>query len=238
MHEIFEFVDERQKSWCIHCGKLMRGINISRDHVPSKSLLHKPYPPQLPVVPICKTCNGGFSSDEQYLLGLLGCTQSGSTLPEHQNIPKIGRLLEEKPKLRARLEQSRVEYKTNGGDTKIFWKPEGDRVKRIILKNARGHIFFEYGEPMLSDPDDVLLTPLCSLSDEDRSIFEDAEHSDGFFPEVGSRMMTRLITGLDLSDGWIVVQDGVYRYAVIQSDGLLVKMVLWDYLAAEVHWRS
>ena len=38
-------------------------------------------------------------------------------------------------------------------------------------------------------------------------------------------------------DSWQDVQDGVYRYAVAQeSDGILVRMVLREYLAAEVLW--
>ena len=39
------------------------------------------------------------------------------------------------------------------------------------------------------------------------------------------------------SDSWQDVQDDVYRYAVAQaSGGVLVRMVLHEYLAAEVLW--
>ncbi len=56
------------------------------------------------------------------------------------------------------------------------------------------------------------------------------------WPEVGSRMLTRAVTGKDLSEGWVIVQDGVYRYCVTQYDGMLVRCVLAEYLATEVHW--
>jgi hypothetical protein len=56
------------------------------------------------------------------------------------------------------------------------------------------------------------------------------------WPEVGSRMMTRVITGQDLSNGWVIVQEGVYRYAVVQQGGILVRSVLREYLATEVYW--
>ncbi len=49
-------------------------------------------------------------------------------------------------------------------------------------------------------------------------------------------MMTRMLTSQNLSDGWVIVQDGIYRYAVIQLDGLLVRSVILEYLATEVHW--
>jgi hypothetical protein len=48
------------------------------------------------------------------------------------------------------------------------------------------------------------------------------------WPEVGSRMMSRMLTGQDMADGWIVVQEGVYRYAVGQNGGMLVRSVLFE----------
>ena len=60
----------------------------------------------------------------------------------------------------------------------------------------------------------------------------------GVLPEVGSRMMTRVMTGQDLADGWVVAQDGVYRYAVAQAGTLLVRTVLFEYLATEVYWKG
>jgi hypothetical protein len=58
------------------------------------------------------------------------------------------------------------------------------------------------------------------------------------WPEVGSRMLTRVVTGQDLRNGWVMVQAGVYRYVVLQDDGLLVRSVLHEYLATEVHWAD
>jgi hypothetical protein len=78
---------------------------------------------------------------------------------------------------------------------------------------------------------------VIALSADERAEFESAGTGPAW-PEVGSRMMTRMVTGQDLRDGWIVVQDGVYRYAVIQEGGMLVKSVLFEYLATEVHWDA
>ncbi len=57
-----------------------------------------------------------------------------------------------------------------------------------------------------------------------------------FWPELGSRMMTRILTGQDLSDGWVIVQDGVYRDAVLQQGRLTVRSVIEECLATEVRW--
>jgi hypothetical protein len=64
------------------------------------------------------------------------------------------------------------------------------------------------------------------------------EASLALWPEVGSRMMTRLVTGEDMAGQWVVVQKGVYRYSVQQAEGLLVRSVLWEYLATEVQWEN
>ena len=66
------------------------------------------------------------------------------------------------------------------------------------------------------------------------------------WPEVGTRMMMRGVLtpndpengqGVYIDDGWQDVQDGVYRYAVVPLPGqVLVKTVIYEYLATEVVW--
>lgn len=79
MDYIDEFVDERQKSWCIQCGALIGDVDTNKDHVPSKVLLRRPFPENLPVVQICTGCNNGFSADEEYLPLFLNRVLAGST---------------------------------------------------------------------------------------------------------------------------------------------------------------
>ena len=67
MDYIDEFVDERQKLCCPQCGAWIGEVGSNRDHVPSKVLLRRPYPNNLPVVASCTTCNISFSADEEYL---------------------------------------------------------------------------------------------------------------------------------------------------------------------------
>lgn len=235
MDKIEDFSDDRQKAWCIHCGAWITSIPINRDHVPSKSLLQRPLPPHVPQVEVCSSCNNGFSFDEEYVVAFLSCVLSGTTDPARQTNPKIQRALERNPALRARIESGRKSYTTTVGEQETVWQPEIERVHRIVLKNARGHAFFELGEPMLSQPTHIMATPLQLLSDEQLSNFENV--STNLWPEVGSRMMTRYITGQDMGNGWVVVQDGVYRYAVFQTGTMTVRSVIWGYLATEVYWE-
>lgn len=237
MQQIEPFADERNQSWCIHCTRWLSDVKVNRDHVPSKSLLYRPYPANLPVVEICEDCNSGFSKDEEYLLVFLSAVLSGSTDPACQSNPQAAAVLRRNEKLKARIERAKTAYETIGGKTETVWKPEPDRVRQVLVKNARGHAYFEYGEPLMDDPARVWFTPIQCLASEERAAFE-ITGGDGVWPEVGSRMMTRLATGQDLVGSWVEVQPGIYRYAVFQEGGLVVRIVLHDYLAAEIVWDA
>lgn len=240
MERVEEFVDDRQKSWCIHCTRWLAELDTTEDHVPTKSLLIKPRPHHLPVVRICRDCNNGFSRDEQYAITFLSCVLVGSTDPDKQNNASAARALTESAALRTMIDRTKKEFQTAGGETRFVWQPDMERINRVILKNARGHAYFEYGEPKMEVPLHVWARPLESMSKYERAEFEGLSDAGGFaaWPEVGSRMMTRIATGLDMEGDWVVVQDGTYRYAVDDAEGLRVRSVIWEYLATEVHWKD
>ncbi|MCR9254684.1 MAG: hypothetical protein NXI16_01140 [Alphaproteobacteria bacterium] len=235
MDQIDDYSDVRHKAWCIHCTASLETCETNRDHVPSRSLLDKPYPPELPVVEICTSCNTSFSQDEEYFAAFLGAVITGSTDPDVQTIPAAERVLRRNPSLKARIDRSRKDFKTLGGENRTIWEPEMGRVKNALVKNARGHVYFELGQPAMGEPVHFHATPLETFTAEEREAFFSMPMIE-VWPEVGSRMMTRVFTGQDMEDGWIVVQDGVYRFAVAEDDGFAVKIVLREYLAAEVIW--
>jgi hypothetical protein len=202
-------------------------------------LLVKPRPHHLPIVTICRDCNNGFSRDEQYAVTFLSCVLAGSTEPERQRNATAARALAKSAALRAMIDRAKREILAAGGEMRVVWQPDIDRINRLVLKNARGHAYFEYGEPRMEAPMDVWASPLESMLERERAEFEGPEEAMGFaaWPEIGSRMMTRVATGLDLDGNWVVVQDGTYRYAVDDADGLRVRSVIWEYLATEVRWE-
>jgi hypothetical protein len=229
-------MDDRQKTWCIHCARSLVDVRRTRDHVPTKTLLHPPYPPNLPIVMICHECNQGFSTDEQYIVALMSSVLAGSSEAEAQVNPSARRILRYNRVFRADIEVSLNKHTTLDGNAQLSWRPDEARIRRVVLKNARGHAFFEYGEPMSHDPVSVSFVPLPVMTPEERGRFEDIP-STGLWPEVGSRMMTRVMTGQDLDGPWVVVQDAIYRYGVTQIDGgLLVRSVIHEYLSTEVFW--
>jgi hypothetical protein len=46
--------------------------------------------------------------------------------------------------------------------------------------------------------------------------------------EVGSRMLSRVLTGEVLSSGWVIMQDGIYPCAVAQVDVILFRTVRFE----------
>jgi hypothetical protein len=188
---------------------------------------------------ICRDCNNGFSRDEQYAVTFLSCVQVGSSDPEDQQNSSAARALRKSAALRALIERSRKTHTTSGGETRLLWQPDMSRIERVILKNARGHAYFEYGEPMLDEPGRVWACPLESLTELERDAFEKSGDAGAWaaWPEVGSRMMTRMLTGEDMHGDWVVVQPGSYRYSVQQNGGLRVRSVWAEYLATEVQWE-
>ena len=124
----------------------------------------------------------------------------------------------------------------------LIWEPEAGRVRNVILKLARGHAAYEL-YPKLEKPSIVGFAPLQILSDDQRSAFEQVAGDDetDLWPEIGSRAFLRAFgkspDRLPLSGGWVVVQPGRYRYSVSETGGVIVRMVLSEYLACEVVWE-
>lgn len=226
MQQLPDYGDERNKGWCVFCGGPME----TRDHAPSRVLLDEPYPENLPVLACCRACNHSFSLDEEYIACLIECARTGSVQMARSSRPKIVKILERKESLESRLASARCE--TADG---IIWKPEDERVRNVIVKLARAHIAYEQNEPQLDEPISVSIIPLCTMTDEVRDEFE-ASPNTGLWPEVGSRAMHRILVGAEGDYPWIEVQPGRYRYLVATGPDVLVRIVIAEYLAAEVAW--
>ena len=234
MKQIYHFSDQLSSVDCIPCAETNHSGRYSRDHIPSKALLKSPYPENLMPVGMCQECNSGFSKDEEYFSSFLTSVITGSTEPDSLRFPRASRTLARNPRLRSRIHAARHVETTSSGGTVVKWTPELERIVRVIVKNARGHLLYEVGQAVESSPTYVNILPREMLSPHQLSQFECSEGIGGW-PEVGSRLMLRLLeTGEVGEGGWIQVQGGVYRYAV--DEFTRVRMVLREYLAAEVVW--
>ena len=230
MEQIRTFSDSRLEGHCIYCGNEPE----TKEHVPSKILLDKPFPENLPVVQACAKCNQGFSLDEEYLACLLECALCGTTEPELLKRGKISKILIRKPKLRAKLEKSKKD-----NDGQIHFQSEIERIRNVIKKLAQGHAKFENSETQFDEPYQVWFQPITLMTeDESDKFFGNEELS--LVPEIGSRAFQR--TMLD-EQGiprayWKEVQENNYSYSIAHvASGLRVRMLIWNYLVGEVIWE-
>ena len=107
-----------------------------------------------------------------------------------------------------------------------YFRIEGDRVRNVVLKLARGHAHYELSDPKLEEPITVDFAPLVNFSARDREGFEYV-NPPHLFPEVGSRALQRVVAS-GMTE-WIVVQPDRYRYLAIPGDKVEVRMVLSEY---------
>jgi len=106
-----------------------------------------------------------------------------------------------------------------------------------VLKLARGHAAFELGEPRLEQPARIAFAPLETMATPVREDFE-APSITTIWPEVGSRAMQRMAVAFPYCYGpdWVEVQPERYRYLTSVSEGVVIRMVLSEYLGCEVVW--
>ncbi|WP_321389255.1 hypothetical protein [Emcibacter sp.] len=242
MEQKSNYADSRLINDCIYCG----GAATTREHVPSRVFLDRPYPNNLPVVGACKSCNQGFSLDEQYLICLFEAIITGSADPKKMRRETVAKALKRSPALRTRIESA---TKIDGNN--IIFDVEESRIKNVLLKVARGHAAYELSQPCPREPTYFWWGPLNILSETEREQFN-MPHVQQMLSEIGSRNIQRMqvieillqsedgkkvTQGLVLND-WIDVQDGYYRFLAIDDiGGVVVRMVISEYFACEVLWK-
>lgn len=241
MEQIPPYADERLTAEldgkCLYCERsLDEGGGLTVDHAPSKAMLRKPYPENLPTVPACAECNNGFSGDEQYVRVFLACVLAGSVDPSAQTDSAVRSALTRDARLQAEMEAAMRE--TLPGEP-TMWEPDQKRLSTVLVKNARGHLWFEHAEHHPQQPT-VAYAALESLTDERREAFENPSDVNlEVLPEVGSRALQRVFSG-DTFDGWTFVQDDFYRFAIdhLDNGAVRVRSVISEYLATEVRWAD
>ena len=230
MEQIKTFSDQRLDSYCAFCG----GAPETRDHIPSKILLEKPFPENLQVVPACWKCNQSFSLDEEYVACLIECTLHGTTNPTKLSRDKISKILSRKKSLRIRLEMAKARI-----DNNIYFQAEAKRVLNVILKLAQGHSRFETSESRLEEPILLWFKPLTVMSKAEKNKFFSGDELT-LLPEIGSRSAQRIMfdkQGVPRNH-WVTVQPNNYRYSIChRPEGLRVRIIIREYLACEIIWR-
>ncbi|MET4084021.1 hypothetical protein ABIB40_003994 [Pedobacter sp. UYP30] len=183
----------KQKIDCYFCGEPA----TTKDHIPSKNLLEKPYPKNLLTIDACAKCNHSFSFDEEYFLNVLTT-------------------LSESPNLRARTEPGGSIYKSRTRSSKLFerllksikqdddgrtyLRPETERLKKVIEKNAFGLYYHKYDKiPSLNSFKCVGFYPFNAEETRPEEIIL-LTHTEKFLPKK-----------------WTHIQEDVFSYIVVRD---------------------
>jgi BMFP domain-containing protein YqiC len=240
--QIQNLADSRLLIGCIYCG----GGEGTREHVPSKVFLDAPYPENLSVIGACYPCNNSYSKDEEYLACLIEAAIAGDTDPRRVRRISVAKILEYSPALRNRIEAARTTAQSGAS-----FSPEAARVERVLAKLAMGHAAYELAQECRHHVTSVWWQALHLLDQQQREEF-DAPEVVTLFREIGSRGMQRLkVVEIELAspsgedvrqqiilNDWIDVQPQRYRYLASDQGGIIsIRMVIGEYLAAEVTWE-
>jgi hypothetical protein len=213
----------------VYCG----GPAETLDHAPARVFLDEPHPTHPPKVDACNSCNNGASDDEEYAACIVECVRVGSAENGDIERQKVRRILERKPGLREQIRNARVPTARGA-----VFNIDERRIERVIVKLARGHAAYELNLPRLGVPSIIQIAPLCTLSSDARTAFEQVA-VPGAWPEVGSRALQRaVIAGTAAFLEWVEVQPERYRYLALAENDVVVRLVLNEYLAAEVIWHA
>lgn len=241
-NRLMPFVDFSRSHplYCIYCG----APATTREHVPSRTFLKKPYPSDLPVLPACEKCNNGWSSDELYTNTYISCMKS-------INEQKDDTALQITDKDRKETIEAKRAAKTFL-DTGEF--SYDIRIKKVLSKLAIGHAVYELAEGYYLPYEE---REIASVNYTFRSTIGETNWlnldriepiGNMFYPEVGARLWQSLFVLEEKGDNksiavpknkvfidWSCIQDGYYRYITIpEGDEIRVKMILLDFLFGEV----
>lgn len=209
-------------NYCIYCGELAE----TREHTPSKTLLIKPFPDNLPTIPACFKCNNGFSDDEKYVACYLDVLKSYVYHGYHCNEKTISRL-EKDQKLKSLLdEQIKVV------DNKVHYICDETRLVNVLSKLARGHAGYEFDHVDLDSEPQIWYDFVFNMDNRKTELFNSIAPIT-IMPELGSRVFNKLCISGELTFlEWIEVQDNQYRYHVYfnEDGGVSVKISIYEIL--------
>ena len=185
-------VASRRPKLCVYCGE----IATTKDHVVPRCLLEKPYPTDLLTVRSCEDCNHKFSLDEQYLLIVIAQISFEPHLMKKLDEGGIvDRTLERAPGLDERIIQS-LHPESDG---RVWLRPEGERIQKIIRKIAFGLYVVRYQRRVSID----MFSPVAVYGPEEEIPLQVVAASH-YRP--GTRRK-----------GWVAVQKGAFAYLFARS---------------------
>jgi hypothetical protein len=232
----FNEKNNRHPSICIYCT----AEADSREHIPSRIFLDKPYPDNLAIAPACSRCNSDFSMDElyvacflDYFFYALAGKQTNLRLKTKEAFAHDENL------------SNKISSCFNMQGEKLAVTYDFERIKRIVLKLSVGHVANKL-DCLVNLQDDVhhfAMRFKPDLLPEEMHLFEELPIINKL-PEIGSDFVHHDLFIAERVDGsdvigflpWQIVQEGNYRFMAFHSgnDTTTVRIVIFELLFAEV----
>lgn len=151
------------------------------------------------------SCNSSFAADEEYMSAFLGLLLWDDDIPPS----RISQVLDSNWAIQNCLDDTLIVTE----DNRVAIEPNEDRLRKVITKNAVGHLHSVTGVSLISRPDKVSICLLEALPDEARDVL--------FGP----------------GPKWKIAQERKYRFQVFEHGAIFVRTVIHEYLGTEVVWN-
>jgi hypothetical protein len=145
---------KKRRGICGYCGNQR---DLTRDHLPPKLLLEKPYPMNLRTVPSCYPCNQSFKADDEYTRTVLALDfRAAENSAAQSKVPAVLRSLQN-PEGRgfaeylARQATRSLVLGPNGQPMAEVIEPDRKRIDATGARIIRGLYFLEMGRPLPKD---------------------------------------------------------------------------------------
>lgn len=219
MKQVADFSDVRVKGICAYCGS----FSETKEHVPPRAFLEKPFPQNLQTIYSCYKCNQKFSTLEEYASCLFTFLKPGGKLEG----TRAERIFSNKPKIKDEMQNL-----ASSKNVEEIFAEKSDVLEKIFKKLALGHLVYQNNESLHEAKFHVDFGLLEKMTTKVRENFE-AQYLLEKAPEVGSRaMMQMMFIDNAPSTPWHTVQEEIYRYMTSTSDEM--KIVIREFLWARV----
>jgi len=144
----------KNKNICVYCNNIAN----TKEHVPPKCFLDKPFPFNLKTVPACGDCNKSYSKDEEYIMYLADYLFSVEYANGDFTRKRVESTFNHSDKLENRMINS-LKVDNNG---EIYFDIESERVTLIIEKISIGLLFLHYNDKKIVSKSNFICIPMLS----------------------------------------------------------------------------
>ncbi|GLG03958.1 hypothetical protein ACI3DN_02510 [Sellimonas catena] len=216
--------NRKKESYCIYCSNLAD----SREHLPPRIFVDTPNLNEWNIVPACKSCNNGYSQEEQMVACMIEYIIALIYYKGEIQREKIKHTFEKRPKILEKIKTlCVVENDLVQIDSAVI-----DMIKRVMLKIAKGHFMYECNV-FLPDDADVLID-FEPLMDKKKLDEFNSPIACNYFPEIGSRESDQLCIMMGENQvlySWKVIDNDNYRYAISPN---ILRIVIREFLYVEI----